>query len=177
MNPMDTLIWLLNFPVGHAYPTVFIAGFSLMGLGVLSFRGVGGANPKLTAMREREGLPEARSAGGVGHLAARVQRFGFRILAVVMVSGLVMGILALTGVPLTRAYIHENGVPTTGSMDGDWVTFSTAGGQTFTIESNFFSPAVYPDTGAWVSSDAPVVVRYLPSHPQAFVIDTTQLPQ
>lgn len=176
MNIMDTLIWLVNFPVSHAYAMVFIAGFSLMGLAAMSFRGVGGTSSRLTAVREREGLPEDRRSGGLRLVVARVQRFGVRILALVMLSGLVLGILALTGVPVTQAYIRDHGVPTTGTVDGSWVTFSTPGGETYTIESNFFSPALYPDRNAWLPSDAPVVVRYLPTHPQAFVIDTAQLP-
>lgn len=177
MNIMDALIWLVNFPVSHAYAMVFIAGFSLMGLAVLAFRGVGGTSSRLTAVRESEGLPESGRTDGMRSVVARVQRLGFRILAVVILAGLVVGILALTGVPVTRAYIHDHGVPTTGTVDGDWVTFSTPGGETYTIESNFFSPALYPDSNAWLPSDAPVVVRYLPAHPQAFVVDTTQLPE
>ncbi|MDQ0645796.1 hypothetical protein [Microbacterium murale] len=177
MNIMDTLIWLVNFPVSHAYAMVFIAGFSLMGLAGFAFRGVGGTSSRLTAVREREGLPEAGRTGGLCVAAARVQRLGFRVLAVIMLAGLVLGILALTGVPVSRGYIHDHGVPTTGTVDGDWVTFSTPGGETYTLESNFFSPALHPDSSAWLPSDAPVVVRYLPAHPQAFVIDTTQLPE
>lgn len=174
---MDTLIWLVDFPLRHGYPMIFIAGFSLMGLVVFAFRGVGGANARLQAVRDREGLPETRPSGGVRMLAARVQRIVFRILLVVMASGLVLGILGLTGVPVTHGYIHDRGIPTTGTMDGDWVTFSTPDGTTYTIESNFFTPAMYPDPHAWVPSDTPVVVRYLPSHPQAFVIDSTQIPE
>lgn len=177
MNVTDTLIWLINFPVSHAYPMVFIAGFSLMGLVVFAFRGVGGRNSRLAAIREREGLPEARRAGGVRIVAAHAQRFGFRVLTGVMLAGLVLAILGLSGVPVTHAYIRAHGVPTTGTVDGNWVTFSTPGGETYTIESNFFSPALYPDRDAWLQSGAPVVVRYLPTHPQAFIIDTTQLPE
>ena len=39
MNPMDTLIWLVNLPAAHAYAVVFIAGFSILGLFALSARG------------------------------------------------------------------------------------------------------------------------------------------
>lgn len=177
MNIMDTLIWLINFPISHAYSMIFIASFSLMGLAALSFRGVGGTSSRLTAVRESEGLPEPSRISGGRLFIARGQRFGFRVLAVVMLAGLVLGILGLSGVPVTHAYIKEHGVPTTGTADGDWVTFSTPSGETYTIESNFFSPALYPDRDAWLPSDAPVVVRYLSTHPQAFVIDTTQLPE
>lgn len=178
MNVLDTLIWLINFPVSHGYVMIFIAGFSLLGIAALAFRPVASsARSPLAAVREREGLPEAGGTGGGRVLVARMQQVFFRILGVVMIAGLVLGILGVTGVPVTRAYIHTNGIPTTGAVDGDWVTFSTSGGETYTLESNFFSSAMYPDAHAWIPSGAPVVVRYLPSHPQAFVIDSSQIPE
>lgn len=177
MNILDTFVWLVNFPVSHGYAMVFIAGFSLMGIGVMAFRSVGGRDSRLAQVREREGLPEARSSGGGRLLAARAQRIVFRVLLVVMGAGLVLGILGLTGVPVTHGYIHANGIPTTATLDGDWITFATADGTEYTLENDFFSPAQYPDRDAWLPSDGPLVVRYLPSHPQAFVVDTTQLPE
>ena len=175
MNPLDTLIWLLNFPAAHGYAMVFIAGFSILGLFAMSARGAvpGG---ELRAIREREGLlrPEERSRGQVW---GSVRRIVFRVLAFVMLGCLVLGILSLSGVPVTRAYIYDNGRPTTATMEGDWVTFTTADGVEYTLESNFFTPAVYPDRDAYLPGGAPVVVRYLPSHPQAFVIDSAQTPR
>lgn len=174
MNPLDTLIWLVNFPAAHGYAIVFIAAFSILGLFAMSARG-GARGGSLRAVREREGLvpAEPRSRGNVGGTAVRVI---FRVLAFVMLGSLVVGILSLTGVPVTRAYIFENGRPTTGTVDGDWVTFTAADGTEYTLESDFFTPAVYPDRDAWIPSGTPVVVRYLPSHPQAFVIDSSQTP-
>lgn len=175
MNPMDTLIWLVNFPAAHGYAMVFIAGFSILGLFAMSARGAvpGGG---LRVVREREGLlhPQDRPRGRVG---ASIVRVGFRILAFLMLGALVIGILSLVGVPVTRAYIADNGRPTTGTRDGDWVTFTTAEGVEYTLESNVFTPAVYPDRDAYLPSDQPVVVRYLPAHPQAFVIDSAQTPR
>jgi hypothetical protein len=175
MNPMDALIWLVNFPASHGYAMVFIAGFSILGLFALSARGAvpGGA---LRSIREREGLlhPTERPRGRVW---AGVVRVGARVLAFLMLGSLVIGILSLTGVPVTRAYIYDNGRPTTGTLEGDWVTFTTAEGVEYTLESNFFTPAVYPDRDAFLTSGEPVVVRYLPSHPQAFVIDSVQTPR
>lgn len=175
MNAVDTVIWLLNFPAAHGYAMVFIAGFSILGLFALSVRGVAPGG-ELRAIREREGLlrPEDRPRGRV---AESILRIVFRVLAVVMLGSLIIGILSLTGVPVTRAYIHDNGRPTTATMDGDWVTFTTAEGVQYTLESNFFTPAVYPDRDVSLPSGQPVVVRYLPSHPQAFVIDSTQTPR
>ncbi|CAH0138758.1 hypothetical protein SRABI76_00487 [Microbacterium oxydans] len=175
MNPMDTLIWLLNFPASHGYAMVFIAGFSILGLFVISARGIGSSGDALRRIREREGLLDPRQRA-TGHVGGRVLRILFRVLAFVMLGSLVIGILSLTGVPVTRAYIHDNGRPTTGTIDGDWVTFTTAEGVEYTLESNFFTPAVYPDRDAFISTGEPVVVRYLPGHPQAFVIDSSQTP-
>lgn len=175
MNVADTLIWLLNFPASHAYAMVFIAGFSILGLFAASSRGaIPGA--ALRIVRESEGLA-ADEPRRTESLLGRARRLLFRVLAFVMLANLVIGILSLTGVPLTRAYIHEHGIPTTATMDGDWVTFSTTAGVEYTLESNFFSPAVYPDRDVYLPSGEPVVVRYLPDHPQAFVIDSAQTPR
>ncbi|MHC9043131.1 hypothetical protein ACYX8G_01020 [Microbacterium saperdae] len=175
MNPMDSVFWLLNFPAAHGYAMVFIAGFSILGLFVMSARGAT-AGGGLRQIREREGLLRAQDRPR-GQIAGRVRRIVFRILAFVMLGSLVIGILSLTGVPVTRAYIYDNGRPTTATTDGDWVTFTTAEGVEYTIESNFFTPAVYPDRDAYFPTGEPVVVRYLPGHPQAFVIDSSQTPR
>ncbi|MBO0981095.1 hypothetical protein [Microbacterium sp. SD291] len=175
MNPLDTLIWLVNFPASRGYAMVFIAGFSILGLFAMS---LSGATPDaaLRRIREREGLlrPEDAPRGVIGR---SVLRYVFRVLAVLMLANLAIGILSLTGVPVTRAYIHEHGQPTTATRDGDWVTFTTSTGVEYTLESDFFTPAVYPDRDAFISSGDQVVVRYLPGHPQAFVIDSTQTPR
>ncbi|MFJ4175891.1 hypothetical protein [Microbacterium sp. NPDC089696] len=176
MNPLDTFFWLLNFPAAHGYAMVFIAGFSILGLFAMSTSGgVVRRTTSLRSVREREGLAVAEAAPR-GEVGGRILRIVFRVLAFVMLANLVIGILSLTGVPLTRAYIYENGQPTTGTKDGDWITFTTADGVEYTIESNFFTPAVYPDRDAYISGEQ-VVVRYLPGHPQAFVIDSSQGPR
>ncbi|ALX67099.1 hypothetical protein [Microbacterium sp. XT11] len=172
MTVLDTLIWLVNFPASHGYAMVFIAGFSILGLFALSAaRSTPGA--ALRRIREREGLLR-EDAPSRGATAGRAMRIVFRVLAYLMLANLVIGILSLTGVPVTRAYIYEHGQPTTGTLDGDWVTFTTSTGVEYTLESNFFTPSVYPDRDAYLPSDSPIVVRYLPDHPQAFVIDSTQ---
>ena len=176
MNPLDTVVWLLNFPAAHGYAVVFIAGFSILGLFAMSARGSGGSVATLRRIREREGLlaPGQSVRAPVVPLLLRI---AFRVLAFLMLGSLVIGILSLTGVPVTRAYIHDNGRPTTASREGDWVTFTTAEGVEYTVESNFFTPAVYPDRDAYIPTGQPLVVRYLPGHPQAFVIDSSQTPR
>ncbi|MGJ0388519.1 hypothetical protein [Microbacterium sp. CGR1] len=175
MNIIDTLIWLINFPAAHGYAMVFIAGFSILGLFAMSFSG-SAPRVSLRRVREREGLLHGEVPAR-GKAAGTVRRIVFRVLAFLMLANLVIGILSLTGVPITRAYIHEHGQPTTGTVNGDWVTFTTPNGVEYTIESNFFTPAVYPDRDAYLPSGEPVVVRYLPGHPQAFVIDSSQGPR
>lgn len=175
MNVFDTLVWLMNFPASHGYAMVFIAGFSILGLFAMSVKGAA-PGVSLRRIREREGLLHGAKKTG-GNAGAMIVRVVFRVLAVVMLANLVIGILSLTGVPVTRAYIHEHGQPTTGTKDGDWVTFTTATGVEYTVESNVFTPAVYPDRDAYLASGEQVVVRYLPGHPQAFVIDSSQGPR
>ncbi|MGF6824565.1 hypothetical protein M2317_003494 [Microbacterium sp. ZKA21] len=174
MNIMDTIIWLANFPVTHGYAMVFIAGFSLMGLFAQSFRSIG-RRSQLSVIREREGLPEPDAAGSGRRVFAHIQRTFFRILTAVLATSLVLGILSLIGVPATSAYIFENGQPAVATREGDFVTFTTATGETYTLPDDFFTPSMYPDRDAYVPSDAELVVRYLPSHPQAYVIDTSHL--
>ncbi|MGW8483533.1 hypothetical protein ACWGJP_10365 [Microbacterium sp. NPDC055903] len=174
MDVLDTLVWLVNFPVTHGFAMVFIGGFSLLGVGALAFSGVG-ASSRLGMVREREGLPESDAGHRRRTIVARIRRGAFRVLGAIMLAGLVLGILGLTGVPVTSAYIHANGQSTIGTMDGDWVTFTTSTGETYTLENNFFTPSLHPDRDAWIPSDSEFVVRYLPDHPQAYVIDTTQL--
>ena len=175
MNPMDTLIWLVNFPASHGYAVVFIAGFSILGLFALSVRGAV-PGEALRSIREREGLLHAMEAPR-GRIWSGLVRVVARVLALLMVGSLAVAILSLSGVPVTRAYIYDNGRPTTGTLEGDWVIFTTAEGVEYTLENNFFTPAVYPDRDVLLASDGPVVVRYLPSHPQAFVIDSDQTPR
>ena len=153
MNIMDTLVWLANFPVTHGYAMVFIAGFSLMGLFAQSFRSVG-KRSQLSLIREREGLPESDSAGSGRRVFAHIQRGFFRVLTVVMATSLVLGILSLIGLPATSAYILENGQPAIGTLEDDFVTFTTATGETYTLPDDFFTPATYPDRDAYVPSDA-----------------------
>jgi len=144
----------------------------------LSFQPVAGSpNSRLNAVREREGLPEPAPKGDRRVAFARLRRSAFRILTLIMLAGLVLGILGLANVPVTHAYISERGVPTTATVADRWVTFSTASGETYTLENSLFSPSGYPDAHASIPSDAPVVVRYLPGHPQSFIIDSTQLPE
>lgn len=176
MNLLDTLVWLANFPVTNGYIITFIAASAILGCFMMArrFR----ANTlTLAAIREREGLSQATRVRPGTAVVGSIRRMLFSVLAIVMLVSFILSILATIGVPLTRSYIHANGSPTTGEIDGDWVSFTTNVGVEYTLPNASFTRSTYPDTRAYVGSDEPVVVRYLPSHPQAYVIDTTQLPQ
>lgn len=171
---LDTIFWLLNFPASNGYAMVFIAAFGSTGLAMLAFGGARGNRSRLQALREQEGLAAPTASAGPAVLT-RTRQIVFRIVFAVVLGSGAVGLLALIGVPVTNAYIHANGVETTGTMDsGDWVTFTTEDGAEYTLANDFFTPSVYPDAHASVGwDDAPVTVRYLPGHPQAFVIDST----
>lgn len=173
---LDTLIWLLNFPASHAFTTLFVTVFALFGCFALALRPNRPHNG-LEAIREREGLPSLERPKASASIANAVRRPFFSALTVVMIGSLILAILGLTGVPVTRAYIHENGTPTVGSVDGEWVTFTTNLGVEYTLPNDFFSSSVYPDRDAYLDPTLPVVVRYLPGHPQAYVIDSSQMPR
>ncbi|GAA3652229.1 hypothetical protein [Microbacterium marinilacus] len=166
MNPVvDAIVWLANFPVTHGYAMVFIAGFSSMGLIAMA--------AGLSARRRKAAPgagPAAAASPGARPLAV-VQAWLYRVLAVGVIGGGVLGLLSLTGVSATGWYIHQHGATAEGTRDGDWITFTASDGVEYTVPYDFFTPASYPDTGASLMSDV-VTVRYLESHPQTYVVDT-----
>ncbi|QIK71937.1 hypothetical protein G7070_06225 [Propioniciclava coleopterorum] len=162
---LDTLVWLVNFPVSHGYAMVFIAGFSLLGLLMMARGAREPVDAASTPARRR------RAA------AAGVQRLVYRVLAVVVLGGGVVGLLSMLGLPVTHAYIHANGTPVPGQIEGDYVVFTTTEGVRHVQPMDFFSTPLYPDTDVWIPLDSPVTVRYLAAHPQAYVVDTTTLPE
>lgn len=53
------------------------------------------------------------------------------------------------------------------------IRFQAEDGRTYTVMNEFFSPFEYPEgTSFYTYEGDEVTVRYLPSHPQAYVIDT-----
>ncbi|MDR6868815.1 hypothetical protein J2Y69_003439 [Microbacterium resistens] len=174
---MDTLIWLANFPVRNGYAMVFVAGFSMMGLIALAFRRPAGRD-RLAAVRAREGLVETDGGDSLRRVGGHLRAWAFRLLFAIVAAGGVLGVLGLCNVPVTSAYIHANGTEATATVEGNWVSFTASDGRRYTLENPFFASAAYPDANASVGwGGAPVTVRYLPGHPQAFVIDTESLPR
>ncbi|UWF76688.1 MULTISPECIES: hypothetical protein [Microbacterium] len=170
---LDTIFWLLNFPAANGYAMVFLAAFGATGVGMRALRGPSvTAAGRLRAVREREGLLPADAPTTTSSAAAHLQRVAFRVLFLVLLGGGLIGLLSLVGVPVTRAYIHANGVEAQGTVDGNWVRFTTADGTAYTLPNDVFTPSVHPDRHASVGAGGTVTVRYLPGHPQAYVIDS-----
>lgn len=170
---MDTLIWIVDFFASHGYIMVFIAAFSAFGLLPLALRRVGAPRLVQTDLSGGESLV---TGGSPRSVLGIVQTWVYRALAVVVIGGGVVGLLSLFGVPVTRGYIHAHGVAATGVYDGSFLRFSTTAGVEYTLPVDFFTPAMHPDAHAYIPWDEPIVVRYLADHPQAYVVDSTQLP-
>ncbi|MGO1255612.1 MAG: hypothetical protein ACTIJN_00565 [Microbacterium gubbeenense] len=177
MNVMDSLVWLANFPATHAYEMVFLGAFSALGLVVAARQSVP-KRSRLDQLRVERGMagPEFPAASRV---AAKVQSWFFFLLALVVFSGFVIAIASLIFGPITRGYIYEHGeravaIQTDDMGSFETVTFDADNGHRYTLNLPFFSPVTYPDRDAFVSGSEDLVVRYLPNHPQAFVIDTRQ---
>lgn len=175
MNILDTLVWLVNFPATHAYEMVFLGAFSSMGLIALAFK-KGPRTSRLAELRAERGQATSTLPASV-HIGAAIQRWFFRVLSLVVLSGLAIAIASLVFGPITRAYIYENGEQaiadrTDGISEG--VVFTATDGQTYKLNLPFFSPPTYPERDAFVSTSDQLVIRYLPGHPQAYVVDTRE---
>ncbi|WP_396911142.1 hypothetical protein [Mycolicibacterium sp.] len=187
MNPvLDTLIWLIDIPVRHGFVFVFLAVFG--GLGALVIFLAAGREkgrplpgsiivsklltttpaPLLTAARTREGLPRTTPPAPRRPSLARTASGA---LLVLLVLGGLLGLLGLVKVPLTHAYISAHGTETSATIDGEWVSFTAEDGTTYRVRNSFSAPATYPGSNPTIGYDHDTVpVRYLPSHPQAFII-------
>ena len=171
----DTLAWLLNFPVTNGYAMVFLAGFGLFGSIMWIFRGPSDGHGKLVKIRERERLPEPRLKDHLLRAYLPIRRTAASLLTIILGISLAAGIRGMTGGTWVREYIYEHGAKATGIMldyDGP-IQFQAEDGRTYTVMNEFFSPSEYPkDTSFYTYEGDEVTVRYLPSHPQAYVIDT-----
>ena len=53
------------------------------------------------------------------------------------------------------------------------IRYQAEDGRTYTVMNEFFSPFEYPEgTSFYAYEGAKATIRYPPSHPQAYVIDT-----
>lgn len=177
----DTLAWLLNFPVTNGFAICFTAGFGLFGAVMAIFQGslTGTNSQKLAAIRTREGLPEPSPWDGARPVLTRARRISAIVLTVVLAVALAAGIRGLTSTSTTRQYIWDHGVTATATVtDGFYenLTFVAKDGQRYTVRNDFFSSAMYPQGEYEMLSEGDrVEVRYLPGHPQAFVIDLSSI--
>lgn len=170
---LDTLIWIANYPATYGYACVFIAAFGAIGLLMLAARSprVSRADSTLRRLRRERGLPHGDAPAGLG-LAGALRRWFFGLLSVVVLGGGAIGLASLVFGPITAGYIYGNGVSAEAeTVDSDYVRFTAENGTTYTLHHNFFTPQSYPGDETLAFADR-VVVRYLPGHPQAFVLDT-----
>lgn len=177
MNIMDTIVWLANFPATHAYEMVFLGAFSAMGL-IGAARRRGPSRSRLEQLRIERGLQEPEFSLG-SRIAAQARSWFFFVLALFVLSGLAIAIASLIFGPVTRGYIYDHGVRADTIVDDEFasfetVTFDAEDGTRYTLDLPFFSPVTYPDRNASASGTDALVVRYLPDHPQAYVVDTRE---
>ncbi|MGO2110191.1 MAG: hypothetical protein ACTH31_01095 [Pseudoclavibacter sp.] len=169
----DTLVWLAHFPAQHGYAMIFIAAFALFGfVRILITSGSGGAR-RLDELRVQSGEAKPKP-NPIAAVVRPVQRIVLIVVAIITIAGGVIGILSLTGVPVTETYIAENGVETTGSYDGTYVTFEASNGNEYTLPVDFFTEPAVGGEIYMLSSDEPVTIIYLEQHPQAFVVEVPE---
>lgn len=181
---IDTLVWLAAFASKQSFLLVFILMFGVVGTGLLciawparagrrrdlaSVLVLGDPDEILAAARVREGLPRAtvqpRRRPSLHGLAARA------LLLLLVLAGAVV-LLDQIGVPGTRRYISEHGATAPARIDGGWVTFTAQDGRTYTLEIPPMARVTYPGDASFTgSSEESATVRYLPSHPQAYIIE------
>ncbi|MGI6877198.1 hypothetical protein [Microbacterium sp. gxy059] len=177
MNILDTVIWLANFPATHGYAMVFIAAFGAVGLLSHAFGGASGSAPsRLQLLREERG--QAVAVAQRRPVLLIVRQWAFRVLALVVLAGGVIGLLSLIMGPITSGYIHANGVAVEAEkVDGagrEAVRFTAEDGETYTLPFPFFTPPSYPGDTSLAFAGEKIVVRYLPDHPQAYILDTDE---
>ncbi|WP_029151352.1 hypothetical protein [Microbacterium indicum] len=171
---LDALVWLATFPATHGYEMVFVGAFGGIGLIAMAFRGGSGSSgSRLADLRRERGL-QAPAAAGASATFVFV-RWLWRILALVVLSGAVIGLISLISSPITSPYIYANGAMAVAVDNGDdTLTFTAEDGAEYTVNVPFFTQPSYPDADAFLAMSEQVVVRYLPDHPQAFVVDTDE---
>ncbi|MGO1770185.1 MAG: hypothetical protein ACTHZX_09550 [Microbacterium sp.] len=170
----DTIVWIANVPATYGYAMVFLAAFGAFGLFAASFRGGGGARKgRLIELRRERGQS---TPGMLRRRIARVRNWAFRIAALGLIGGGVIGILSLTNGPITSGYIAEHGETAIGTvpegLSGDWVRFTASDGRTYTLPFSFFTQPSYPGDESPAFAGDELVIHYLPDHPQAYVLDT-----
>lgn len=177
MSIPDTIVWLANFPATHAYEMVFLGSFSAMGLIGLALRR-GPSRSRLEQLRIERGLRDPDPSLGA-RIVAQARSWSFVALALVVLASLAIALASLLFGPITRGCIYDHGVRADTIVDdeGGWfetVTFDAENGTRYTLNLPFFSPVTYPDRDATATGTDPLVVRYLPGHPQAYVVDTRE---
>lgn len=175
---LDTLIWIANVPATTGYAWVFISAFGAAGFAMLAtgaggrFRTARAARRRALAAEEVGQVPDEPAPGALAVLGRGISRWFFGALAVVVIGFGAIGLLSLIFGPITAGYIYHHGVTVEAEeADFDYVRFTAQDGVTYTLTYSFFTPPSYPGSEDIAFADT-AVVRYLPDHPQAFVLDT-----
>lgn len=175
---LDTLIWIVNVPATTGYAWVFIGAFGATGFAML-VTGAGGRFRIARAARRRAlaaeavgEVPDDPAPGALAVIGRGISQAFFGALGLVVIGFGAIGLLSLIFGPVTAGYIYDHGVAVEAEeVDSDYVRFTAQDGVTYTLSYSFFTPPSYPDSENIAFADT-AVVRYLPSHPQAFVLDT-----
>lgn len=176
MTLLDHVVWLANFPTTTGYIWVFVSSFGALGVGRHMINR-SGRQPRLTELRREREAPFGIRNRPVLDVVRAVKAWLARIVFVGLILAGALGIASLGGFTPTYAYIHANGATASATIENEYVTFTAGDGRTYTLPYDFFTTPAYPDGDFFTSSADQVVVRYLESHPQAYVIDTELTPE
>ena len=186
MNPVfDAVVWIVDALMSQTVVLSLVAGTLLIPV-LLLFVVRSGAHgrflpgtsytsgvldrtpmPYLHAARRREGLPRATSIPE-NPRTPPVRIFAWVALACLAIIALLAG-LGTARVPVTQPYITAYGTPAQARAEGQWVIFTAHDGVEYRLYNRLFSPS-YPTGTLSVYDGDTFTVRYLPNHPQAYVI-------
>ncbi|MFC7622956.1 hypothetical protein [Microlunatus sp. GCM10028923] len=173
---LDQLVWLANFPANTGYIWVFVSGFGAFGVGRHMINR-SGRQSRLTELRREREAPLGLRDRPVLEALRMIKAWLARVVFVGLIFAGAIGIASLGGFTPTLSYIHANGVTAPATLENDYVTFTASNGRTYTLPYDFFTTPAYPDRDFFHTGDGKIVVRYLESHPQAYVLDTELTPE
>lgn len=165
---MGTLVWLATFPSSEGFFLLFLAGFALPGLLMLSASNRARPSVLLASLQSAqsgsaEKVPPGRLFRGA------LQMWVYRLLLLLVVAGAIIGGVSLATTSFTLSYIAEHGATAQGHLEDDKVTFVATDGRTYVRPFSAMSPQQFP-RDSYLDSTGQVTVRYLEDHPQAYTV-------
>jgi len=175
---LDTIVWIVNVPATTGYAWTFIGAFSAIGLLMVA----SGFGSQLRLARSaRANAREARARGGhpdddvpnpLAVLGYGLGRVAAVVIVLITVAFGAVGLISTFGHTITAGYIFDHGVQVDAeNINDDYVQYTAADGTVYTMEYSFFTAQSAPSDENIAFAET-LVVRYLPDHPQAFVVDT-----